>query len=225
MPPDDAHTRARTHVLEIATTLIAREVLSYSLHGNVSVRVHERARIVMTGSSLSGLSADDLAVLDLDAGVIEGHVSPTELEVVRMHTSVYRRRPDVGCVVHTHSPHATAFAVAGRELPVVAESMARWGVARPVPVAAWAPRGSDEAVGNIASVVDADAELPAVLLASHGILVWGSGPTEAVRRTIAIEENAQLALLAQGLGGAQELTPEQAASAAVRRRTFAAGGS
>jgi L-ribulose-5-phosphate 4-epimerase len=212
---------ARAQVLHVAATLIDRGVLSRSLHGNVSVRVPATDHIVMTGSSLADLTVNDLAVLSLDATIVEGEVSPTEREVVHMHTAVYLRRPDVGCVVHTHSPHATAFAVAGRPLPVVAESMARWNITRPVPVAAWAPRGSEAAVGNIARTLDADDEVPAVLLASHGILAWGGSATQALRRTIAMEENAQLALLAQPLGGAVELSPEQAATAAVRRRTFA----
>lgn len=207
-------------VLDIAATLISRGILSKSLHGNVSVRLDDGERLLMTGSSLTGLTEDSLAVLDLDGNVVSGEVAPTEREIIRMHTAVYRERSDVGSIIHTHSPSATTYAVAGKDLPLVAESLARWGVTHPIPVAQWAPRGSDEAVGFILDAVRRGHNPPAVLLQSHGVLAWGAGPNEALRRTIAIEENAQLALGAAALGGALELTPEMAQSAAARKAAY-----
>lgn len=211
---------AAQEIVEIAQTLISREVLSRSLHGNVSVRLDDGERIMMTGSSLVGLREDELATLDLEGDVLEGHMAPTEREVVLMHAAVYKQRPDVRCIVHTHSPYATSFAVAGRPLPLVAESLARWGVAHPIPVARWAPRGSENAVGFIIEAIRTSEAPPAVLLESHGILAWGVSGNEALRRTIAIEENAQLAVLAEGLGGAKEFTPDMARAAVARKDTF-----
>ncbi|GAA3166435.1 class II aldolase/adducin family protein [Blastococcus jejuensis] len=211
---------ASQEVVGIAETLLSREVLSRSLHGNISVRLPDGERLVMTGSSLVGLSEDDLATVDLDGQVLDGHMAPTEREIVLMHAAIYRERPDVTCIVHTHSPYATTFAVAGRPLPLVAESLARWGVTDPIPVARWAPRGSDDAVGFILDAVRTSDTTPAVLLESHGILAWGGSSNEALRRTIAIEENAQLAVLAQALGGPKELTPDMARAAVARKDAF-----
>lgn len=210
----------RSTVVGIARTLVAREVLSRSLHGNISLRLGDGERMLMTGSSLVNLAEDELAVLDLDGGVIEGHVAPAEHEIIRMHSAVYAERPDVGCIIHTHSPHATAFAVAGKPLPVVAESLARWGVTQPIPLAQWAPRGSDDAVGFILEAIRAGEPPPGVLLANHGVLCWGEDADGALRRTIAIEENAQLAVLATSLGGANAFSPEDARLAAARRTAF-----
>lgn len=215
------NTTERATVVGIARTLIAREILSRSLHGNISLRVDDGERLLMTGSSLVDLGEDDLAVLDLEGGVIEGHVAPSEHEIIRMHTAVYKERPDVGCIIHTHSPYATAFAVAAKTLPVVAESLARWGVTHAIPLAKWAPRGSDDAVDFILQAVrGCEAPPAAVLLENHGVLSWGENADAAVRRTIAIEENAQLAVLASSLGGANEFLPENARLAAARREAF-----
>ena len=217
------HAEARATVVRTARTLIDRGALSLSLHGNISLRVADD-RLLMTGSSLANLAEDDLAVLDLDGAVIDGHVSPSEHEVIRMHTAIYGERPDTGCVIHTHSPHATAFAVAGQRLPLVAESLARWDVVNAIPSAQWAPRGSEDAVNFILEAIRTDDATPAVLLQNHGILVWGRDANQALRRTIAIEENAQLAVLAGPLGGATEMTPEQARLAVARRDEFRVGG-
>lgn len=211
--------QARSEVVELAGTLASRRILSRSLHGNISVRLPGTVHILMTGSSLAGLTEDDLAVVDLDGDIVQGDVAPTEMEVIRMHTAVYGERSDVGCVVHTHSPFATSFAVAGRPLPVVAESLARWGVTRPIPLARWAPRGSDDSVGNILAALRDQEGAAAVLLENHGVLSWGSTANEALRRSIAIEENAELAVLAQSLGGPRSLSPEMARLAAGRRES------
>lgn len=207
-------------VLDIAQTLIARGILSKSLHGNISVRLDDGERILMSGSSLVGLSEDSLVLLDAEGTVLSGEVAPTEHEIIRMHTAIYREQSDVGSIIHTHSPFATSYAIAGKHMPLVSESLARWGVTHPIPVAKWAPRGSDAAVDYILEAVRNGQNPPAVLLQSHGVLAWGRGANEALRRTIAIEENAQLAVTAAGLGGALEITPEMAKSASARKEAF-----
>ena len=217
---DLSFPQERKAVVSAAERLVAGGVLSLSRHGNISARVPGSDMILMTGSSLAGVEGEGLAVLDLDGRVVDGRVAPTEQEIISMHTEFYHQRPEIGCVIHTHSPHATAFAVAGEPLPCAAETMARWGILDPVPVARWAPRGSDEAVANIVTVLEGSPGAEAVLLESHGVLVGGSDPEAATRRTIALEEAAQVTLLARLIGTPRVLTPEQARSAALRREEF-----
>src|SRR5205807_8796291 len=124
-------------------------VLSASGHGNWSARIPGTDRIVMTGSSLGGLRPEEMAILSLDGEIVEGGLVSSTAEIIRMHTQIYRERPEVGSVVHTHSPWATAFAVAGRPLECFSEALARLGTVEPVPVAGYAPRGSDQAITNI----------------------------------------------------------------------------
>lgn len=212
----------RASIVKTARLLIERHVLSLSLHGNISVRVPGTDHLVMTGSSLTGLTESAMAVISLDGVVIEGEMAPAEREVLGMHTGFYAERPDAGSLIHTHSPHATAFAVAGRSLPVVAESLARWGIEDDIPVAQWAPRGSAESIEFIGQALREHPGTEAVLLGNHGILVSGADLNASLRRSIAIEENAQLAVVASGLGGYQELGTAQAKAAAARREQFEA---
>ena len=209
-------------IVETARLLIDRGVLSLSLHGNISVRVPGTEHLVMTGSSLTGLTEQSMAVLSLGGDVIEGELAPAEREVLGMHTGFYAERPDAGAVIHTHSPHATAFAVANTALPVVAESLARWGIDTDIPVAQWAPRGSAESIRFISGTLREHQAAEAVLLGNHGILVSGGDLRASARRTIAIEENAQLALLSAGAGGYQTLSVAQSRAAAARREAFQA---
>ncbi len=79
-----------------------------------------------------------------------------------MHTEPYRARPDVGAIIHTHSPHLLAFAMASRPMPCRYEGLLRFGQAEDVPVVPWAPRGSEK---SVSSIIDA--------LASSGLLTFG----------------------------------------------------
>lgn len=71
--------------------------------------------------------------------------------VAAMDTALYADHRDVGCVLHTHSPFATAYAVARRPIGCWVEALAMFGLASGVPVAAYRPRGSEQAVAGIRS--------------------------------------------------------------------------
>ena len=212
----------RRNVVGAAHLLIERRVLSLSLHANISARISGTEYFVMTGSSLANLNEDKLAVISMGGEVVWGNLAPAEREVLGMHAAFYAERPTAGAVVHTHSPNATAFAVASRPLPIVAESLARWGFSVDVPVARWAPRGSDASISNIADALTSSPQSSAVLLENHGILVSGDDLESSVRKVIAIEENAQLAVLAAAVGGYRVLAAEETAAASARRQEFGA---
>jgi L-ribulose-5-phosphate 4-epimerase len=210
----------RRKVVDAAHLLIDRRVLSLSLHANISARIEGSDFFVMTGSSLVDLTEDSLAVISLDGEVIWGALAPAEREVLGMHTTFYAQRPNAGAVIHTHSPYGTAFAVASRPLPIVAESLARWGFSVDIPVAAWAPRGSDASIGNIAAALRQNPESPAVLLENHGLLVSGADLLSSARMVIAVEENAQLAILSAAVGGHKPLSAAETKAANARRQEF-----
>jgi len=139
-----------------------------------------------------------------------------------MHTAMYDDRSDVGCVIHTHSPYATAYAVARRPIDVWIEALAMFGLADGVPVAGYAPRGSDEAVAEIRGAVRPGN--PAVLLANHGVLVFHRTPELAVLVGAVVEEAAQASIRAQGLGGPVVIPDEMRAAALQRAMAFEASG-
>ena len=125
--------------------------------------------------SLKGLTADGIVRVGLDGTLREGSLPPIQGAVVAMHTAMYADSPDVGCVIHTHSPYATAFAVANRPIDCWIEALAMFGLPEGVPVAGYGPRGSDEAIANIRAAVRPGT--PAVLLANHGVLVFHRTPS------------------------------------------------
>jgi L-fuculose-phosphate aldolase len=214
----------RTEVVRGAQALVTAGVLTGTLHGNWSVRIPGTDRILLTGSTLGGVKPEDLAVLTLDGEIVEGGLSPTAAEIIKMHTAVYLERPDVGSVVHTHSPHATAFAVANRPLECFAEILARMGSADPVPVAAYGPRGSDESVANIVRAMRQAPTQSAVLLGNHGLLAFGPDVATARQMVFALEETAQLAILATAIGSPQVIPAQMVIAAQQRRLTFEAAG-
>jgi L-fuculose-phosphate aldolase len=140
-----------------------------------------------------------------EANPPEGNLPPIQGAVVAMHTAMYRDRPDVGCVLHTHSPFATAHAVAGAPIDCWIEALAMFGLADGVPVAAYGPRGSEQAVANSRAALRPG--VPAVLLANHGVLIFHRTPELAVLVGGVVEEAAQAAINARALGGPSRSRP------------------
>src|SRR6476469_1917703 len=101
-------------------------------------------------------------------------------------------------------------------------ALAMFGLPDGVPVAGYGPRGSDQAVANIRAAVLPD--VPAVLLAHHGVLVFHSTPELAVLVGGVVEEAAQAGINAAGLGGPVELPEEMRAAALQRAMAYAAAG-
>ncbi len=202
-------------VVDTAMEVLGSGAIGPNGHGNVSLRVPANDEMYFTTPpSLNGLGPDGVARIGLDGSVIEGTVPPIQAAVVSMHTALYQDHPDVNCVIHTHSPYATAFAVAGREIDCWIEAVAMFGLADGVPVAAYGPRGSDEAVANIRAAIRPG--VPAVLLANHGVLVFHRTPTLAVFVGGIVEEAAQAAVNAQSIGG-PTVVPEAMRAAALQR--------
>src|SRR5262249_13906772 len=107
-------TELRTMVIATCRELVARG-LTYAKSGNVSVRCGQRRFFVSpTGMDCGVLQADDIPLMDLD-GRWFGRRRPSS--EWRFHRDIFRSREDVGAVVHTHSPKATALACTGRGIP------------------------------------------------------------------------------------------------------------
>jgi len=213
----------RNELVATARRVVESGVLSLSGHGNISLRVPGRDEILFTsGGSLRGLGPGGIVRLRLDGELVEGEVAPMANAVIHMHTAVYQELDDVRCVLHTHSPWATAFAVANRPIECWQEAMAIFGLGAGVPVAAYGPRGSDVAVANIREVLEPGSR--AVLLANHGILAFHRTPAETVQVNVVLEEAAQAAIYAGSLGGARLIPREMIEASRVRAEDFVARG-
>jgi L-ribulose-5-phosphate 4-epimerase len=216
-----ADAKVRQELIDAIEVAVAAGIMSKSNHGNMSLRLPGTDTFLMTGvSSFTQVNADQLVVLDLQGNLVEGEIEARNAEVIQMHAVVYRERPEVGSVLHTHSPFATAFAVASRSLPLFYEAQVRNDILEGVPLAGYGPRGSDESVNNIAALLKAHDQIKGLLLENHGVLAFSNNARGAAQANIIIEETAQLALYAEGLGGPTLLTPERAGAAIQRRDTY-----
>jgi len=175
--------------------------------GNVSARDPETGLVVIkpSGVRYKDLSPEQMVVVDLRGQVVEGQLKPSS--DTASHLYIYRHRPDVGGVVHTHSPYATAFAAVGRPIPVVLTAIAdEFG--GPIPCAGFALIG-DESIGKV--VIDSIGDSPAVLLKNHGVFTIGRTAEAAVKAAVMTEDNARTVWLALQLGMPDEIPAEEVA--------------
>jgi len=193
----------RRDIVEVGRRLYAKGFIAGN-EGNVSVRAGDGLYVTPGGACKGFLRPEDVVVTDLD-GRPTGDARATS--EILMHVAVYRRRPDVGAVVHAHPPTATGFAVAGLPLdrPVLAEPVVTLG---PVPVVPFGtPSTADLADGVAAAVGSAHA----LLLANHGALSVGETLWRAWERMETLEQFARIALVARLLGGHTELASDAVA--------------
>jgi L-ribulose-5-phosphate 4-epimerase len=175
--------------------------------GNVSARDPESGLVAIkpSGVRYGELTAESMVVVDPDGTVVEGQHAPSS--DTASHLYIYRHRPDVNGVVHTHSRHATAFAAVGREIPVYLTAQAdEFGCA--IPCAGFAFIG-DDSIGRL--VVDTIGASTAVLLKNHGVFTIGTDARAAVKSAVMVEDIAATVLLALQLGQPDELPPDAVA--------------
>lgn len=169
--------------------------------GNISRRLPEGDNVLITPSGMSYniLKPADLIVVGLDGEILSGDRKPTTEAF--LHLAIYRARPDVMAVVHTHSTYASAYAVARTPLPPVTEELAQI-VGGAVEVAGYALPGTAELAEN---AVAALGNRNAVLLANHGVVGVGPGLSEAITACRVVEKTAQVNTLAKIIGTPVEL--------------------
>ena len=141
-------------------------------------------------------------LFDLEGNVLEGAYKPSSEWI--MHTMVYREKPEVNAVLHTHSPYASSFAVRNEGVPCILVEMLPT-IGGDIPLAKFGMPGTDE-VGREA--VKALKGRGGCLLANHGVLAVGADLGQAFDRAGYIENAAKICALAQSSGTAVVLKPE-----------------
>jgi L-ribulose-5-phosphate 4-epimerase len=184
--------------------MLPKEGLVTWTSGNISARDPESGYVVIkpSGVMYDELRPEDHVVLDLEGTVVEGHLKPSS--DTASHLYIYRHRPDINGIVHTHSPYATAFAALGRSIPVYLTAIAdEFG--GPIPCAGFALIGGEE-IGR--QVVEHIGQSPAVLLKNHGVFTVGKTARAALKAAVMVEDVARTVHLALQLGQPQEIDPE-----------------
>ena len=210
-------------VIDTANKVVASGAISANAHGNVSLRVPGEDEMYFTGGpSLRNHQPEFVARVGLDGELREGQLPPIQGAVVAMHTSRYNDSPDVGCVIHTHSPFATAYAVAQQPIGCWIEALAMFGLPDGVPIAGYGPRGSDQAIANIRGAVIPG--VPAVLLANHGVLIFHRTPDLAIMVGGIVEEAAAAGIHTASIGGPIPLPHDMKEAALQRAMAFGQAG-
>ncbi len=171
--------------------------------GNLSLRAAEGIYITASHTLKRKASVDDISLMSLDGKWLDGQRRPSSES--NMHLYIYRERPDVHAVLHTHPVCATAFAAARRalDLAVFPEVILDIGA---VPLAPYATPSTDEVAASLSPFVR---HANAILLANHGVVVFGQDIWQALYRTEKLEHAAKTLLAAEALGGAHALTRTQ----------------
>jgi L-ribulose-5-phosphate 4-epimerase len=196
-----------------------QDLLRYGLvtwtSGNVSGRDPDTGWVVIkpSGVPFDELTTENMVIVDVEGAVIEGSHKPSS--DVHAHNYVYRHRPDVRGVVHTHSNYATAFAAVNRSIPVYLTAMAdEFG--GPIPIGGYAKVGNDE-IGR--EIVRSIGDSTAILMKNHGVFTVGSTPTAAVKAAVMVEDVARTVWLALQLGHPEEIPAEEVIRARHRYAT------
>src|SRR5512136_2584043 len=177
--------------------------------GNVSARDARTGMIVIKPSGIryENLTPEAMVVVDLDGKVVEGKYKPSSDTFA--HVYIYRNRPDVNGVVHTHSTFATAWAAVGKPIPPVLTAICdEFG--GPIPVGAYAKIGGDE-IGQ--EIIRSIGSSPAILMKNHGVFTIGPTPEAAVKSAIMVEDAARTLYYAYQLGTPDEIPAEEVARA------------
>ena len=176
--------------------------------GNVSARDPQTGFVVIkpSGVRYEDLKPEQMVVLDLQGNIVEADYKPSS--DTASHLYIYRQRPDVNGIVHTHSPYATAFAAINRPIPVVLTAIAdEFG--GPIPCGSFALIGGEE-IGKV--VVESIGNSAAVLLKNHGVFTIGPNAEAAVKAAVMTEDAAHTVWLAMQIGDPDEIPPEMVAS-------------
>ena len=171
--------------------------------GNVSMRVPEGALISPSTIPYLEIKDEDVVLMDLDGTILEGErVASVEHKV---HLECYKRRANVGAVIHSHPIVGSAFAAARQPLPAFLDEFGVY-IGEEVRVAEWGLSGTQEIADQVA---DALGEHNAAFIASHGMVAVGRDLDHALLTTARVERAGLIYLATKLLGGPAEI-PEHA---------------
>lgn len=204
----------RTEITEFGMRMVDAG-LTTGTGGNLS-RIHrEKGRVAITPSGIAydRMTGADVVVTDLTGTPVEGRHTPSS--ELGFHLALYRRRPDIGAVIHTHSPYATTLACLGWEIPAVHYLVGFAGLR--VPVAPYATFGTDALARSVAETIG---DNNAVLLANHGLAAVGRSLPDAFVVAEEIEFVARIYFQTRCAGEPNILSDEQMGDVLEKFKTY-----
>ena len=196
-------------VAEVARRMAELDLVS-GTNGNVSARLPNGLfAITPMGKRCGAMSKEDIVVVDGDLNSVEGNLAPSSESL--LHLAIYRARPDVGGIVHTHAVYSSAVAVVGLEIPPIVDEMVL-ALGGPVRVSEYAPPASPELAK---AVYESLGNHDATLIRNHGAVGVGATPEDALEASILTERVASIFVLSSILGSPSSVPDQVMASEAA----------
>ena len=204
-------------VYEANMELPRRGLVTYTW-GNVSGIDRERELVVIkpSGVSYDELTPDDLVVLDLDGKVVDGELNPSS--DTKTHLELYKAFPEIGGIVHTHSPYAVGWAQAGQDIPAYGTTHADYFYG-PVPCCrSLTEQEVEEDYERNTGLVIVETfrqrelnpvHVPGAICRNHGPFTWGKDAAQAVYHAVVLEEVAKMAVYTRQIAPDAEPAPQQ----------------
>lgn len=204
----------RELMCEIGRRMYARQFVA-AHEGNLSIRLSDGNFLCTPTMQCKGfLKPESLCVIDAQMKQISGDQQPTS--EIRLHLEIYRQRADVHAVVHSHAPHATAFAVANQSFPcgVLAEPELFLGE---VALAPFEVPGTEAFAKSIDPFVQ---QTNSIILANHGLVTYAEDLEKALWMTEILDSACKTVILSMPLGGPQQLSKQQSRALVEARSRY-----
>ncbi|MDI6104698.1 aminotransferase class III-fold pyridoxal phosphate-dependent enzyme [Actinoplanes sp. NEAU-A12] len=180
---------SRQHVVDMCQTMLERGYLK-ATEGNVSVRIpgHQLYAVTPSNYDYDKMRVEDICIVDFngkhvpDPGGAGGLIPSIECG---MHANVYRERPDVNAIVHTHQPYASALAFLRKPIPALTDEQVRF-LGKEVAIIDYAPSGTGFLAKNVQKKVASGDN--AFIIANHGVVALGTDPGRAVFNMALLEK-------------------------------------
>jgi len=190
--------KLRAEMCDVGRRLWQRNLVG-ATEGNLSVRLSpQRILCTPSGKSKGHLRPDDLVIIDNRGNSVCGKSPSSE---IKLHVRILARRPDCQAVIHAHPPIATAFALAGEDIPddLMPEAAYVLGSVASVP---FGMPGTDEVPNGLDPLLE---DHKTFLLANHGAVVMGLDLMDAFNRMEVLERVAQVIMYAKAIGQARPM--------------------
>ena len=198
----------RRTVLDSSRWLAEHGYLGHlSSGGNISLRVPGEKIVAITPSGRSYFSLDksDICIIDFDRNPIEGNLAPS-IEA-GLHIGVYRNRPDVNAVIHTHQSFASTLAIINKPIPALFDEITV-EIGHEVAIVPYAFSGSSELADNLTGKLDNNCHC--YLIQNHGAISLGADMPRAMRNAELLEAVARIYYQALATGADIQTLPDSA---------------
>ena len=207
-----SYSSIRKKVFETGLKM-AKAGLVVAKEGNVSARIPGEEKIAITPSQIpyDVMKLDDILIVGFDEKILLGKPKPST--ETKMHIAVYKARSNVGGVIHTHSPFASALSCVGGKIPALLDEQTVF-LGGDIGTAPYALAGTAEIGANAAQALS---ERDGTMLSNHGTICCGKNLDEALRNAILLEKLAMIYITAKTIG---EITPIPANIAELQNQYY-----